>query len=198
MKILVTGFEAFLENTENPTQEIIRLLPKSIFGNELIKVELPVIFDKCFDILLPYIEKHRPDYIINLGLAGGRKAISFERVAINCNDTLFKDNIGNTPIDQLIVENGETAYFSTLPIRQMMKDISVKKIPVEVSNSAGTYVCNNLMYHVLHYIDINNLDIKAGFIHIPYMTKQITDNKVSSLPLDVLLEGIIDALKTCL
>ena len=80
----------------------------------------------------------------------------------------------------------------------MMKDVSVKKIPVELSNSAGTYVCNNLMYHVLHYIDNNKLDIKAGFIHVPYMTEQITDKKVNSLPLDVLLEGIIDALKTCL
>ena len=98
----------------------------------------------------------------------------------------------------MIIEDGCAAYFSTLPIRQMMKDIAVKKIPVEISNSAGTYVCNNLMYHVLNYIDVNKLNIKAGFIHVPYMTEQITNNKLNSLPLDILLEGIIDALKTCL
>ena len=198
MNILITGFESFLDNEENPTQEIIRLLPKSIYGNNLIKVELPVIFDECFEKLLPYIKKYNPKYIINLGLAGGRKAISFERVAINISSTSFKDNLGNVPQDQYIKKNGKNAYFSSLPIREMMERVSIKKIPVEISNSAGTYVCNNLMYHVLHYIDEFKLETKAGFIHVPYMSEQVKNEDIYSLPLDIILEGIIDAVKVCL
>jgi len=198
MKILVTGFEAFLENEENPTEEIIKLLPNSIYGNEIVKVLLPVVYDECFEILLPIINNIKPDVIINLGLAGRRKAINLERVAININDSRQKDNKGNIPLDEVIVESGENAYFSTLPIKQMMKNIQIKNIPVEISNSAGTYICNNLMYHVLHYICNNNLSIKAGFIHVPFMSEQLDNPKVSSLPLDIILEGVIDAIKTCL
>jgi pyroglutamyl-peptidase len=198
MKILITGFVAFLENTENPTQEILKLLPKSIYGNELIKVELPVVYEECFEVLLPIIEEVTPDVIINLGLAGGRKAISLERVAININDSISSDNNGYSPTDEVIEETGENAYFSTLPLRKMMKNIQTRNIPVELSNSAGTYVCNNLMYLVLHYIDKNNLDIKAGFIHVPFMSEQLNDNTVNSLPLDIILEGVIDAIKACL
>lgn len=198
MNILITGFEAFLENEANPTQEIIRLLPKSIYGNPITGVELPVIYDECFDKLLPIIKEKKPDYIINLGLAAGRKSISLERVAINISDSKHKDNNGNILQDKVIIDNGKNAYFSTLPLRKMVDNISVKKIPVEISNSAGTYVCNNIMYHVLHYIEINNLPIKAGFIHVPFMSEQISDSQVNSLPLDVILEGIIDAIKACL
>ncbi len=197
MKIIITGFEPFLDSEENPTQEIIKLLPKSIYGNELIKVELPVIYDECFNILLKIIEEKKPDVIINLGLAGGRKAISIERVAININDSSSPDNKGVILQDKQIIKAGKNAYFSTLPIKQIMKNIEKKKIPVEISNSAGTYVCNNLMYHALHYIYINNLDIKAGFIHVPYMKQQVKE-EVNSLPLDVILEGVIDSIKACL
>ena len=87
LNILITGFSAFLEYVENPTEEIIKLLPKSIYGHNLIKVDLPVVFDECFDELLPYIKEYKPEYIINLGLAPGRKAISIERVAINISDS---------------------------------------------------------------------------------------------------------------
>ncbi len=196
MKILISGFSSFLDNEVNPTEEIIKLLPKSIYGNELIKVVLPVVYRKCFDELLPYIKEYKPKYIINLGLAGGRKAISFERVAINIDSTTSKDNEGNIPVDKTIELDGKNAYFSTLPFRKMIENLKVKKIPAEVSNSAGTYVCNNLMYNVLRYIDDNNLDIKAGFIHVPFMSEQV-DNEVGSIPLDILLEGIIDAIKAC-
>ena len=198
MNLLITGFEAFLENEENPTEEILKLLPNSIYGNSITKVLLPVVYDECFEILLPIIDDVKPDVIINLGLAGGRKAISLERVAININDSKQKDNKGNIPQDEVIIESGESAYFSTLPIKQMMKNIQIKNIPVEISNSAGTYVCNNLMYHVLHYICNSNMSIKAGFIHVPFMSEQLDNPKETSLPLDIILEGVIDAIKTCL
>ena len=198
MNLLITGFEAFLENEENPTEEILKLLPNSIYGNSITKVLLPVVYDECFEILLPIIDDVKPDVIINLGLAGGRKAISLERVAININDSKQKDNKGNIPQDEVIIESGESAYFSTLPIKQMMKNIQIKNIPVEISNSAGTYVCNNLMYHVLHYICDSNMSIKAGFIHVPFMSEQLDNPKETSLPFDIILEGVIDAIKTCL
>ncbi|MCK5388503.1 MAG: pyroglutamyl-peptidase I [Candidatus Izimaplasma sp.] len=198
MNILVTGFNAFLRNTENPTEEVLKLLPKSIYGNKITKVLLPVVFDDCFDILLPIIEETNPDIIINLGLAGNRKAINLERVAINIKDYPYPDNNGVAPQDEFIIESGENAYLSTLPLRKIMKHIQLKNIPVEISNTAGTYVCNNLMYHVLHHISVNNLDIKAGFIHVPYMREQLENIEVFSLPIDVILEGVIDSIKACL
>ena len=198
MNLLITGFEAFLENAENPSEEIIKLLPNSIYGNEITKVILPVIYDECFDILLPIIKETKPDVIINLGLAGGRKGISLERIAVNINDSILEDNKGNAPLDERIIIEGKNAYFSTLPIKQILRNIQIKKIPVKVSNSAGTYVCNNLMYHVLHYISKNDLSIRAGFVHVPYTGEQLDDSEGTILPLDVLLEGVIDIIKTCL
>jgi len=198
LKILITGFGTFLDNEENPTNEVIKLLPSSIYGNEIIKVELPVVFDECFDMLLPIIKSENPDVIINLGLAGGRKSISIERVAINISDSKFKDNKGNAPQDEIIKLEGRNAYFSTLPIRDIVEKIKDKNTPVSISNSAGTYVCNNLMYHVLHYVEANGLSIRAGFIHVPYMSEQDIKKDAFSLKLDVILEAIIDAIKACL
>ncbi len=191
MKILITGFEPFLENDENPTSEIIKLLPNSIYGNTIIKIELPVVFDQCFDELLPLIINHSLDIIINLGLSGERKSIRIERTTINIDDSKFPDNIGNIHRDKIIKTNGENAYFSSLPIRSIIKNIEVKKTPVIISNSAGTYVCNNLMYHVLHYIKENNLNIKAGFIHVQFMTKQFNKKSDFTLDLDIMLEATI-------
>ena len=198
MNILITGFEAFLKNEKNPTEEIIKLLPSSIYGNQITKIILPVVYDECFDKLLPIIQEIKPDVIINLGLAGGRKAISLERIAININDSLHQDNKGNIILDCTIDNLGDKAYFSTLPIKQIMENIQAKNIPVEISNSAGTYVCNNLMYHVLRYISYHKLSIKAGFIHVPFMSEQVNKSEGTSLPLDVILEGVIDSIKTCL
>jgi len=198
LKIIITGFGSFLDNDENPTREILRLLPASIYGNEIMKIELPVVFDKSFEELLPIIKAEDPDVIINLGLAGGRKSICLERVAINVSDTMFKDNLGNSPRDKKIKTNGENAYFSTLPIRGILDRIKAKKTPVIISNSAGTYVCNNLMYHVLHYIKENKLSIKAGFIHVPYMSEQVSSKDDFSLELNTILEAIIDAIKACI
>jgi len=198
MNILITGFVAFLKNTENPTEEVLKLLPKSIYGNKITTVLLPVVYDKCFEKLLPFIKETNPDIIINLGLAGSRKGISLERVAINIKDYSLPDNNGVIKDSEAIVDGGKNAYFSTLPLKKIMTKIQSKNIAVEISNTAGTYVCNNLMYHVLHYIETNKLDIKAGFIHVPYMSEQLLNKSENSLPLDIILEGIIDSIKACL
>ena len=196
MKIMITGFGRFGKHQNNPTKEILRILPKSIYGHDLIKVELPVIFDECYDYLKPFIDIHQPDAIFMLGLAGGSKAIRLERVALNVKDASIPDNIGAKPKDMPIVENGKNAYFSLLPLREMEDALKNKSIPVVVSNSTGLYVCNNIMYHVLHNIDHNNKNVVAGFIHVPYMDEDKPNESDFSLPLYTLNEAVIDCIKT--
>ncbi len=198
MNIIVTGFEPFLDNDINPTLEVLELLPKSIKGNSIITVKLPVVYNQCFTVLKPYIDKHKPGVIINLGLAPRRKNISLERVALNINSSIHGDNKGIVKIDENIIKNSKNAYFSKLPLREIYNVLNKKGIPVEISNTAGLYICNNIMYHVLHYIDINNLNTKAGFIHVPFMDEQVKNKLENSLPLVTMLEGIIDAIKQTL
>lgn len=195
MNIIITGFEPFLDNEINPTLEVLELLPKSIKGNDIITLKLPVLYDDTFKVLKPYIDKYEPGIIINLGLASGRKNICLERVALNVSDSAYGDNSGVIKIDEKIIENGKNAYFSNLPLRKIFNTINKKGIPAEISNTAGLYVCNNLMYHVLHYLEINNLDTKAGFIHVPLMDTQKKSASDHSLPLVTILEGVIDSIK---
>lgn len=196
MKIIVTGFGRFLENETNPTKEIIKKLPKKIGENDIYPIELPVVFDECFIYLKPYIDEIKPDVIIMLGLAGGRTAITPERVALNLKDASGPDNKGYQPIDETIIENGRTAYFSTLPIRKIETLLKEKNIPVSISNSAGLYVCNNIMYHVLNYIETNKLSCKAGFIHVPYMDSFKPKKEAFSLPLADIYDAIVEMLKS--
>ena len=198
MNIIVTGFEAFLKNNENPSLEVIRLLPKSIKGHFIHTLELPVAYDACFDPLKKLIEEVNPEIVICLGLAQGRKFITPERVAINLKDVSAPDNNGLIQQDVKISETGKNAYFTTLPIKQMVANMTEKGIPARLSNTAGTYVCNNVMYHLLEYNERNNLKMKAGFIHVPLMDEQKNDQGHFSLPLPTILEGIIDSIKACL
>ncbi|HBN82990.1 MAG TPA: pyroglutamyl-peptidase I, partial [Clostridiales bacterium] len=121
------------------------------------------------------MEKYKPDVVLSLGQAGGRSCISIERIAININDTKSADNQGQTPEDQTIFEDGQPAYFSTLPIKKILHSIREIKIPAEISNSAGTFVCNHVMYGVLYKIQKEGLDMKAGFIHVPFIPEQVID-----------------------
>lgn len=173
--ILITGFTPFENESINPSFEAIRLLPNQIADFFVIVKELPTVFNDSFDLLLEEIEKSNPSIILMLGQAGGRKSISIERVAINIDDANIPDNQGNQPQDDLIVSDGEPAYFSTLPIKKIQKNLSDHGIATSISNSAGTFVCNHLMYQVLHHIKTKNLKIKAGFIHVPYIHEQTKD-----------------------
>jgi len=198
LNIIVTGFEPFLDNAINPTIEVLELLPKSILGNDIVTVKLPVEYDNCFKILKPYIDEFKPGIIVNLGLAPRRKNICLERVALNVSSSKYEDNLGVVKIEENIIEDGKNAYFSTLALSKTYNILTKKGIPVEISNTAGLYICNNLMYHVLHYIDSNKLDTKAGFVHVPFMDKQVKDDSMNSLPLVTILEGIIDTIKAIL
>lgn len=198
MRIIITGFKPFMSHDVNPTEEIISILPGQIYGNEIIRLLLPVEFDNSFDVLKEAIIKYKPNVVIALGLAGNRKAISLERVAINVDHSTAPDNIGNTPNHKTIIKSGMNAYFSTLPLDDIVLKLKQKNINVEISNTAGTYVCNNLFYHLMNYIEENNLNIKAGFVHVPLMDEQLKSKGNFSMPLSTMVEGVIDLIKECI
>ncbi len=198
MKVLITGFEPFGKDTINSSYECIKDLPKSIDDHEIIIAEIPVSMAKSIDMVVALIDKISPDIIISLGQAGGRKHITPERVAINVLDYRIEDNDGNQPINIPIIENGDVGYFSTLPCYSIVENLSKVGIDACISNTAGTYVCNTLMYGVLYYIRTNNLDIKAGFIHIPYCDLQVKDKEVFSISLDTLSEAVLNIVNSCI
>lgn len=193
MRILVTGFNSFGGDTINPASIILENLPKSINNNEILTLELPTEFKKSSELLKKYIDLIQPNIIISIGLAGGRSNISIERIAINIDDARIPDNSGYSPIDETIQSEGDTAYFSTLPIKAIIKNLKNKNIPCEISNTAGTFVCNHIMYEALYYIKKNKLNINSGFIHIPYLVEQ---NKAPSLELETMVKAINIAILT--
>ncbi len=175
MKILVTGFDPFGGESLNPAFEAVKLLPDNIAGAKIIKLEIPTVFGKGAMAVEKAIEEHKPNCVVCIGQAGGRSCISIEKVGINYIDARIPDNDGNQPLDVKIKEDGETAYFATLPIKAMVENVRKHGIQSHLSFTAGTYVCNDVMYSLLYYISKNNLDIKGGFIHVPYTISQTVD-----------------------
>lgn len=197
MKVLVTGFEPFGGEKINPALEGIKMLKSEILGAEIVKLELPTVFKKSRKILEKALEKERPNIVICVGQAGGRDRISIERVAINVDDAGIPDNEGNQPIDETIFEDGQGAYFSSLPIKSIVNNLKENKIPAEISNSAGTYVCNHIMYSLLYNINKKYPNIRGGFIHIPFIPEQVTDKRMApSMSLDYIVKGLTIIIET--
>lgn len=202
MKILVTGFEPFNGATVNPSQEIVHLL-KAPEGVTLIKAILPVEFQNASAQLRQLLQTHRPDTVLSIGQAGGREGISIERVAINIDcvkssngSKLLPDNAGHTPVDAPIHPEGPAAYFSTLPLWEIAEAIQGCNIPAGISNSAGTYVCNHLMYECLHQAAVHYPEMKAGFIHVPFLPEQIVCKaNRHAMPLPEMVLGLQAALR---
>jgi pyroglutamyl-peptidase len=166
-KLLLTGFEPFLDFSINPTETIVKELDGQKVGNYEIKgLHLPVDFGLAPKKIVEAVAEENPDAVISLGLAAGRTAITPERIAINCQDG-EPDNRGVTLEDNAIEENGSDGYFSTLPIRRMVNRLKEAGYPAAISNTAGTYLCNNVMYSVLHELKSSGKKIPAGFVHIP-------------------------------
>ncbi|WP_257347461.1 pyroglutamyl-peptidase I [Pseudalkalibacillus decolorationis] len=190
-KLLLTGFEPFLDHSSNPTDYIVKQLDGKVVGNYQITGHvLPVEFDRSAEKLLNHVHELEPDAVISLGLAAGRNKITPERVAINVNDGV-RDNSGNKPIDVPIIEAGNDAYFSTLPIRRMVDHLLEKGIPAEISNTAGTYLCNNVMYSMLHDTRQRGTNIPSGFIHVPASFQLAVQNpKLPGWPLDTIQKAI--------
>ncbi|SHF01874.1 pyroglutamyl-peptidase I . Cysteine peptidase. MEROPS family C15 [Atopostipes suicloacalis DSM 15692] len=196
MKILVTGFDPFGDDVINPAIEAVKKLPDTIDGVEIIKLEIPTVFYKSADVVKEKIEKEHPDYVLNIGQAGGRYELTPERVAINVDDARIADNEGQQPIDKPIKEDGDPAYFSQLPIKAMVDYMKKENIPASVSNSAGTFVCNHIMYQTLYLAMTQFPDIKAGFMHIPFLPEQVVERpNTPAMALDDIVKGITAALK---
>ena len=177
MKVLITGFDPFGGESINPAWEAVKGIKGNIGEIEVSKLQIPTVFKKSSELLFKEIEKINPDVVICVGQAGGRYDISIERIGSNIDDGRIADNEGNQPIDTEIYEDGENAYFTNLPIKAMVEEIKGAKIPASVSNTAGTFVCNHIMYSLLYYINKNNLNIKGGFIHVPFIPEQVVEKK---------------------
>lgn len=191
MKILVTGFDPFGGEKVNPALEAVKSLPSEIHGAEIHWVEIPTVFYKAADVLETAIVRFQPDAVLCIGQAGGRASLTPERVAINQDDARIPDNQGNQPIDTPIRLDGQAAYFSTLPIKAMVQSIKEEGLPATVSNTAGTFVCNHLMYQALYLADKKFPHMRAGFMHIPYMTEQVINKpNTSSMSLTDIVRGI--------
>ncbi|KMJ55450.1 peptidase C15 [Bacillus sp. LL01] len=166
-KLLLTGFEPFLDHADNPTRLLADTLDSEMIGEYVVKsAVLPVTFSEAAEVVVAKMKEYQPDAVMMLGLAAGRNRITPERVAINCSDGDV-DNNGVRKQDEPIIADGPAAYFSTLPIRKYVDTLREAGIPAAISNTAGTYVCNNIMYQTLHYIEEKQLNAPAGFVHVP-------------------------------
>ena len=195
MKILVTGFDPFGSDKINPAIEAVKKLPDTIKGAKIIKLEIPTVFNKSAQVVHQAIVKEQPDYVLNVGQAGGRSALTPERVAININDGRIPDNDGYQPLDEPIQPDGDTAYFTQLPIKAMAKAIRAAGLPAIVSNTAGTYVCNHIFYQVQYMRTKEFPKLKAGFIHIPFLPEQvITRPNQPSMALADIVKGLTAAI----
>lgn len=199
MKILMTGFDAFGGEAINPSWlSVSRACQESGDDLTLIGACLPTEFSASLTILQQLIESHRPDLVIAVGQAGGRSSISLERIAINIDDARIPDNAGWQPIDEPIHPAGEAAYFSSLPIKAIVQALRAEGIPAEVSNTAGTYVCNHVFYGLMHLCR-HFPGMRAGFVHIPYLPEQAAKQPgAPSMALHDMIRALRIVLKTSL
>ena len=168
--LLITGFEPFGGETINPAWEAVKALPEQIGGWQLRKLQIPTVFGLAAARTLACAAECRPDAVLCIGQAGTRSAVTPEYVGINLRHARIADNLGNQPQDEPVVPGGPTAYFATVPVRAMTAAIEAQGIPAAVSYTAGTYVCNDLLYTLLHHYA--ETPVRAGFIHVPFLPEQ--------------------------
>jgi len=189
--VLVTGFEPFDGESLNPSWEICARLPREIAGLRVETCRIPCEFRRAIAVAAAAIDRHQPTLVVCLGLAGGRTHVGVERVAINVDDARIADNAGAQPMDEKIAAHGPPAYFATLPVKAMAVAMRAAGVPAEVSNTAGTFVCNHLMYGVLHYLAGTGREARAGFIHVPYADEQVRARRgTPSMAVATMVEGI--------
>ena len=199
MKLLLTAFDPFGGEPVNPALEAVKLVQAGE-GTELIKLQVPTVFGASVDKVLEAMRLHRPEAVVCVGQAAGRGEITPERVAINIKDASIPDNEGNQPCDEPVYPDGDGAYFSTLPVKAMVEAIKAAGIPASLSNTAGTFVCNQLMYGLLYHIGREFPGTAGGFIHVPCIPEQAarTEKPVPSLPLPEIVRGLEAALSVLL
>jgi pyroglutamyl-peptidase len=209
--ILLTGFEPFGGEAINPSwiaaEAASRILQAE--GHDVAAVELPCVFGQSVEVLEDALQQHTPALVICVGQAGGRPRISLERVAINCDDARIPDNAGNCPVDREVVPGGPAAYFSSLPVKAALEALRRAGIPADVSQSAGTYVCNHVFYALMHALNNGTADgsspglgspaTRGGFIHVPYETQQVARGSgTPSLSAAVMAEALAVVVRTAL
>jgi pyroglutamyl-peptidase len=169
--VLVTGFEPFEQDPVNPSWEVARALDGWVHGGATVRaVQLPCVFGDAIAALDQALLQWRPSLVLCLGLAGGRCELTPERVAINVDDARIPDNAGRQPVDTPVQADGPAAYFSTLPIKAMVRALRAQGVPAAVSNTAGTFVCNHIFYALMHRLAAQVAQgraVRGGFIHVP-------------------------------
>ena len=181
LKILITGFEPFGGETVNPSWEVAKQLDGLIVsGAQLVVVQLPCVFSKSLQVLAQALDAHQPHMVLSLGQADGRSDFSIERVAINVCDARIPDNEGAQPIDEPVVAHGPAAYFSSLPIKKMATALKAQGFPAAISQTAGTFVCNQVFYGLQHALV--GQGVHSGFMHLPLLPEQAAQWPGPSLP----------------
>lgn len=190
-KLLITGFDPFGGAQINPAWEAVKRLPDSIGGFDVLKLEIPTVFAVGANRVLQAADEIQPDVILCIGQAGGRGAVTPERIAVNVRDARIPDNAGNQPKGEFVASDGPAAYFATVPVAEMAEAICEKQLPGAVSNSAGTFVCNDVFYTLLHRY--RGTQTKVGFVHVPYLPEQGSP----SLPLEDTVAALTAAIAKC-
>ena len=196
--VLLTGFEPFDQDTINPSWEAVRLLDGVLLSDDVRIVArlLPCAFAEAPARLTEFLAQLAPEMVIAVGLVSGRADLSVERVAINLNDARIPDNQGLQPIDTPVVAQGPAAYFSTLPIKAMVRAIKAAGIDASVSHTAGTFVCNQVFYSLQHALAGSG--VRSGFIHIPTLPQLAQESGVPSMALETVVQGLRIALISAL
>jgi pyroglutamyl-peptidase len=195
--VLITGFEPFDGAEINPSQEIARNLHGMVIaGHTVVGALLPCVFGAAIPELQRLLRVHRPALVICVGQAGGRAAITPERVAINIDDARIPDNAGAQPVDRPVVRGAPAAYFSTLPVKAIVAAWCAAGVPSEMSQTAGTFVCNHVFYGLMHALRARK-GVRGGFIHVPFLPEQAQKGQ-ASLPLEDMVFGVALALETAL
>ncbi|MGN1307989.1 MAG: pyroglutamyl-peptidase I [Faecousia sp.] len=192
-RLLITGFESFGGETVNPSWEAVRLLPEAVGAYRLTKLQIPTVFGQAAETVLTAARELRPDVILCIGQAGGRSAVTPEVVAINLQEAGIPDNAGYQPMNVPVVKDAPAAYFSTVPVRTMVKAIQNAGLPAALSYSAGTFVCNDVLYTLLHRFD--GTQTQVGFVHVPFLPEQAKDN-APSLPLPQIVQALTAAIES--
>ena len=196
-KVLLTGFDAFGGETINPSWLAVQALHGSqIAGHRVVAAQLPTVFDASLVALRALLKLHRPALVICVGQAGGRSAVSLERVAINVNDARIADNTGLQPVDTPVVPGAPDAYFSQLPVKAILLALHREGIAAEVSQTAGTFVCNHVFYGLMHWLTTQRgfKHTRGGFVHVPWLPGQ----GKPSMALDEITRGLKLAVRVAL
>lgn len=197
--ILLTGFDPFGGATINPAWEAVRTFDgRRIAGHRIVARQLPTEFAGSLRVLKQAMRELSPVIVLGVGQAGGRSQLSIERVAINVQDARIPDNAGQQPVDEPVIADAPAAYFSTLPIKAMLAALHADGLPAEISQTAGTYVCNHIAYAMLHLAS-KKRGVRAGFMHIPYMPEQAAAIPgAASMALDDVIRGLQLAVATAI